>query len=41
MPYNNHPITENNVNREKELAKKEFALTFFPSCLFLIYRIPN
>ncbi len=41
MQYNCHPVKGNNVNREKELAKKECALTFFPYCLFIIYSVPN
>jgi len=37
MQYHCHPIQGNNANREKELAKKECALTFFPLVLSIIY----
>ncbi len=29
MQYNFHTIKGNNINREKELAKNDFALLFF------------
>ncbi|HNX02524.1 MAG TPA: hypothetical protein PLE33_00750 [Candidatus Cloacimonas sp.] len=38
MQYHCHPVKGNNANREKEMAKKEYALTFFPLVLFIIYR---
>jgi len=41
MQYSCHPIKGKNVSREKKLAKKEFAVTFFPYCLFLIYCVQN
>ena len=41
MQYNCHPVKGKNVGREKELTQKEFALTFFPYCLFIIYSVQN
>ena len=37
IQFNYPTIKENNVNREKELAKKEFALSFFP--LLLVHNL--
>jgi len=44
MQYSCHPIKGKNVSREKELAKKEFAVTFFsllpvPNLLCSKYKI--
>jgi len=36
IQYNCYPIIRNNINREKELAKKEFALILFSYCLSII-----
>jgi len=41
MQYNCHPVKGKNVGSEKELTQKEFALTFFPYCLFIIYSVQN
>ena len=41
MQCNCHPIKGNNVNREKELAKKKFAFLFFIYCLSRIYSVQN
>ena len=41
MQYNCHPVKGKNVSSEKELTQKEFALTFFPYCLFIIYSVQN
>jgi len=41
MQYNYQPIKGKNVSKVKELAKNDFALTFFPYCIFIIYSVPN
>ena len=41
MQYNYQPIKGKNVFREKELAKNDFPLTFFPYFIFIIYSISN
>ncbi|GEM_PF-1031649 len=41
MQYKCYPIKGKNVSREKEMAKKECALTFFPYFIFIIFSVQN
>ena len=41
MQYKCPPVKRNNVGREKELEKNDFALTFVPYCLLILYSVKN